>query len=89
MSRGKQGSSGTDAVSRGGVQKKSRGPGISSLNNAGMNAVQSPYAPSIQNNPGSRPNPGSKGGQNPGSKGGRASGSGSLNTNVFNIPKYG
>ena len=84
MSRGKQASSGAEGVSRGGVARKSKAPGISSLNNAsGFNSGQSPYAPSIQNNPGSRQNPGSKGGK-------ASSGSGGgLNTNVFNIPKYG
>ena len=79
MSRGNQGSSGAGNSRRGkpGVSSLNRQPGSSSLG-AGYNSGTSPYAPSIQN-------PGSRGGNSVNT--GKTSGS--LNTNVFNIPKYG
>ena len=97
MSRGKVGSSTNEPIgSSAGIsnkRKQNRGPGVSSLNTrappinnsagSGFNNNLSPYAPSGSGH-GNRQNASRQGGNSLG----KGNGS-SLNTNVFNIPKYG
>lgn len=79
-SRGGQGSAGKPALGSSG--RKSRGPGVSSLQNR--------LPPAMNANSGAGFKSGGAGSGSPygGSSLGKA-GAGSLNTNVFNIPKYG
>ena len=103
MSRGKVPNSGSGsaigASSRGSMDKRkqSRGPGVSSLNSGngipkiGNNNSSVAGAGFKNNNVGSLSSKGPYMGadRGPGSSSLAKAGAGSLNTNVFNIPKYG
>lgn len=83
-SRGGQGSSGKPALGSSG--RKSRGPGVGSL----QNRLPPPGSINANSGAGFKSNSGgSLGGSPYGGSSLSKAGAGSLNTNVFNIPKYG